>query len=436
MANIIIVGTQWGDEGKGKVVDLLMDRFDAVARYQGGTNAGHTVVVGDQKFVLHLIPSGALHREKKCIIGNGVVVDPAALLEEISILKNLGVVMEGNLYVSEDAHVVMPYHKILDQHGEVRWGGQKIGTTGRGIGPAYMDKMGRAGIRLRDLREPKLLEEKLEFNLAEKNPLLKDRCQHNGFTVKGLLEELSALKADILPLLCDTSLIINQLMDEGQSILFEGAQGTALDVDLGTYPFVTASSSAAGGACTGLGVGPTRINGAIGVVKAYTTRVGGGPFPTELMDQTGEQLRRRGQEFGATTGRPRRCGWFDAVVVRYAIRVNALDTLALTKLDVLDECDSIKVCTAYHTPKGIIREFPSDAHILAQCQPIYEELEGWKSVTTHISDYKALPPACRRYVERLKELINCDFSIISTGPKRDQTMILDTPAFARWFAEK
>lgn len=433
MANIIIVGTQWGDEGKGKIVDLLMDRFDAVARYQGGTNAGHTVVVGDKKFVLHLIPSGVLHRGKKCLIGNGVVVDPVALLEEIKILENLGVTIEGNLYVSEDAHVVMPYHKILDQFGELRWGGQKIGTTGRGIGPAYMDKIGRAGIRMRDLKEPKLLEEKLEFNLAEKNPTLKGRCGHNGFTVKGLMEELLSLKDEILPLLSDTSLVINQWMDEGENILFEGAQGTALDVDLGTYPFVTASNSAAGGACTGLGVGPTRINGTIGVVKAYTTRVGGGPFPTELKDELGEKLRQRGQEFGATTGRPRRCGWFDAVVVRYAIRVNALDTMALTKLDVLDECDVIKVCTAYQTPQGLIREFPRDAHWLAQCQPVYEELEGWKTPTSHISDYKALPPACRRYIERLQKLLSSDFSIVSTGPKRDQTMILQTPAFSRWF---
>lgn len=433
MANIIIVGTQWGDEGKGKIVDLLMDRFDAVARYQGGTNAGHTVVVGDKKFVLHLIPSGVIHRGKKCIIGNGVVVDPQALLEEIKILADLGVTIENNLYVSEDAHVVMPYHKILDQFGEIRWGGQKIGTTGRGIGPAYMDKVGRAGIRMRDLREPELLEEKIEFNLAEKNPVLKERCKHNGFTVKGLKEELLSLADEILPLLSDTSLVINRLMDEDHNILFEGAQGTALDIDLGTYPFVTASSSTAGGACTGLGVGPTRINGAIGVVKAYTTRVGGGPFPTELKDELGEKLRQRGQEFGATTGRPRRCGWFDAVVVRYAIRVNALDTLALTKLDVLDECDTIKICTAYKSPQGILREFPRDAHILEQCEPIYEEAKGWKTPISDISDYKALPPACRGYVERLKELVNGDFSIISSGPRRDQTIILNTPAFSHWF---
>jgi len=432
MANVVVVGTQWGDEGKGKVVDLLSEHFDAVARYQGGTNAGHTVVVGDEKIVLHLVPSGVLRKGKICILGNGVVIDLPALIAEMDELARLRVRMEDNFFISKNAHLVLPYHKLLDAEQERLRGGRRIGTTRRGIGPAYVDKMARTGIRIGDLTDPTLFRERVLANLEEKKaqyPHHQELRELDGEKVVAeQLEQLDRVRG----FLADTSLVIHDLMRAGRSILFEGAQGTLLDVDLGTYPFVTSSSATAGGACTGTGVSPRRIDGILGVAKAYTTRVGEGPFPTELTDAIGDALRERGQEFGATTGRPRRCGWFDAVGVRYSVRVNGLSALALMKLDVLDQCDSIRICTAYRKHGEILRELPNEVGVLMQSEPIYEELPGWRESITGITSYAGLPSRCRAYVERLEALTGVEIALISTGPRRDQTILRATPAMREW----
>ncbi|MBI5167789.1 MAG: adenylosuccinate synthase [candidate division NC10 bacterium] len=430
MANVIVVGTQWGDEGKGKVVDILSERFDVVARYQGGNNAGHTVVVGEEKIVLHLVPSGILRKGKTCILGNGVVIDPADLLYEMEQLRRLEAKFEGSFFIGKNAHLVMPYHKILDVERDK--GQRKIGTTGRGIGPAYADKMARVGIRIGDLHNPDLFREKLFANLAEKRAHQPASSALLGLDPEKIYADYLGYYQELRPYLVDASLVLNQFIAEGKSVLFEGAQGTLLDVDMGTYPYVTSSSSTAGGACTGTGVSPLNIHGVLGVVKAYTTRVGEGPFPTELKDELGERLRIRGQEFGATTGRPRRCGWFDAVAVRYSTRVNALSTMALMKLDVLDECEKILICNGYRYRGQVIREFPTEAGILKECEPIYEEMKGWQEVTQGVLDYDELPKKCREYIERLEELIGVDFSLISTGPKRDQTIIRKTQTLKDW----
>ncbi len=431
MANVIVVGAQWGDEGKGKVVDILSERFEVVARYQGGNNAGHTVVVGEEKVVLHLVPSGILRKGKICVLGNGVVIDLRELIHEMDQLERLHVRFEDHFFISRRAHLVLPYHKVLDVAHEQR-AAKKIGTTGRGIGPAYVDKMARVGIRIGDLHEPGLFKERLQQNLLEKRSQFPDN------------EVLAALKADeiyaehlkhyerIQHFLVDSAQILDRLIREGKRILFEGAQGTLLDVDLGTYPFVTSSSATAGGACTGTGVSPKRIDGILGICKAYTTRVGEGPFPTELRDATGEHIRTRGQEFGATTGRPRRTGWFDAVGVRYAARVNGLDALALMKLDVLDELDPIQVCTGYRYRGELLTEFPNETDVLAECQPVYEALPGWRQNTVGTLEEAKLPPTCRDYIRHLETLVGVPITLVSTGPRRDQTIVRPNAQWQAW----
>jgi adenylosuccinate synthase len=421
MANLIVVGAQWGDEGKGKIVDLLTSHFDIVARYQGGHNAGHTVIIKGKKFVLHLIPSGILHPQKICAIGNGVVIDPIALKKEIADLAAAGVICRGRLYISNRAHVILEYHRLMEKGEEDRRGEDRIGTTNRGIGPAYEDKMGRRGLRISDLLNMQLLRRRLEENLKAKQSvfptipdaqMLDEMCD----AVKALGENLAEYFADVAELL-------NQSIDAGKNVLFEGAQGTLLDIDHGTYPYVTASSASAGGACTGTGVGPTRIDGVIGICKAYTTRVGEGPFPTELLDSIGERLRQRGQEYGASTGRPRRCGWFDAFVVRYSRLINNLDSLVITKLDVLDELKEIKICTGYRYKGSLMRSFPSDIQILGQCQPDYIAVKGWNQNTAGIQEYKELPTLAKDYLNRLSDLVNTEISVVSTGPDRTETII-------------
>ncbi|MFQ5989794.1 MAG: adenylosuccinate synthase [Candidatus Methylomirabilales bacterium] len=431
MANVIVVGTQWGDEGKGKIVDTISESFDAVARYQGGNNAGHTVVVGKEKVVLHLVPSGILRKGKTCILGNGVVVDLPGLTHELSQLRRLSVKAEGHLYVGKNAHLVLPYHKTLDKEREEN-AARRIGTTGRGIGPAYADKAARVGIRIGDLLDPALFRERLRTNLAEKQAHAPEESALHTLDAESIFKEQMAHFGEVRSFLVDASEVLNRMINEGRKILFEGAQGTLLDVDLGTYPFVTSSSATAGGACIGTGVGPGRIDGVLGVMKAYATRVGEGPFPTELNDSVGEELRRRGGEYGATTGRPRRCGWLDATSLRYAIRVNGLSTLALTKLDVLDPFPVLKICRAYRYRGETLEEFPNETDILKECEPIYEEIDGWQESTLGCTSLAELPKKCRTFLDRLEAILAIDISIISTGPERDETILLPTPSLKNW----
>lgn len=435
MANVIIVGAQWGDEGKGKIVDLLTESADVVARYQGGHNAGHTVMINDKRFILHLIPSGILHRDKICIIGNGVVIDPSALIEEMEGLKREGVYVGKNLFISGNAHVIMPYHKSIELGSERARGEKRIGTTGRGIGPAYVDKMARRGIRMIDLLNQEVFKEKLRENLDDVNFLLTHRYNSKRIMMKKVYDDYMRYADYLSPYITDTTLLINKLMEKGKDVLFEGAQGTLLDVDHGTYPYVTSSSASAGGACTGLGISPLRIDGIIGVMKAYTTRVGGGPFPTELKDKTGESLRERGGEYGATTGRPRRCGWLDAVSLRHSIRVNGFTGIALTKLDVLDTMEKIKICVAYeYNYNGEIvrvKEIPNSCDILERCKPVYKELKGWGSNTGGVKGLKDLPKNARIYINYIEDLLNVRIEIISTGQRRDETIILRNPMTER-----
>jgi adenylosuccinate synthase len=431
MANVIVVGTQLGDEGKGKIVDTISESFDAVARYQGGNNAGHTVVVGREKVVLHLVPSGILRKGKICVLGNGVVVDLPGLTHELAQLRRLDVKAEGHLYIGKNAHLVLPYHKILDKEREQN-AARPIGTTGRGIGPAYADKAARVGIRIGELLDPHLFQERLRANLAEKQALAPKTSALYTLDADRIFEEQMTHFREVRSYLVDASSTLNRMMDEGKKILFEGAQGTLLDVDLGTYPYVTASSATAGGACIGTGVGPTRIDGILGIMKAYTTRVGEGPFPTELRDTTGEELRNRGDEYGATTGRPRRCGWLDAVGLTYAIRVNGLSTLALTKLDVLDTFPVLKICRAYRYQGAPLEDFPNETDFLKECHPVYEEVEGWQVSTAGCTSIAELPKKCRTFLDRLEAILEIDISIISTGPERDQTILLPTPSLKQW----
>ena len=423
MPNVVIVGTQWGDEGKGKIVHLITDRFDIVARYQGGHNAGHTVIVQDEKYVLHLIPSGILHPEKVCVIGNGVVVDPAALEQELEMLKDFEV--KDRLLISDRAHLIMPYHRAVEAAEENRLAERRIGTTSRGIGPCYEDKVGRRGIRLGDLSHPELFRAKLEINLALKNEMLTHLYQVDPLDAEQIYVSYMKLAPQILSLVTDTAEYLNEAIRSGKSILFEGAQGTFLDLDHGTYPYVTSSNATAGGACIGTGVGPGAIDGTIGIAKAYTTRVGEGPFPTELTGQIGEHLQSKGAEFGASTGRPRRCGWFDAVVVRYACLINNLDTLVVTKLDVLDELDEIKICVGYEREGKVLDRFPMQMSVLEEVTQTYETHPGWKTDTSKIHDYQDLPKEARDYLDRISKLIKTDISIISIGPERDETIILE-----------
>jgi len=423
MPNVVVVGTQWGDEGKGKIVHLITDRFDIVARYQGGHNAGHTVIIQDDKYILHLIPSGILHPEKVCVIGNGVVVDPVALEKELEMLKDFEV--KDRLFISDRSHLIMPYHRAVEAAEENRLAEGRIGTTSRGIGPCYEDKVGRRGIRLGDLSHPELFRAKLETNLALKNEILIHLYKAEPLDAEQIYVSYMKLAPQILPLVTDTAEYLNGAIQSGKSILFEGAQGTLLDLDHGTYPYVTSSNATAGGACIGTGVGPGAIDGTIGIAKAYTTRVGEGPFPTELTGQIGEHLRSKGAEFGASTGRPRRCGWFDAVVVRYACLINNLDTLVVTKLDVLDELDEIRICVGYEREGKILDRFPMQMSVLEEVIPTYETHPGWKTDTSKIQNYQDLPKAARDYLDRISKLIKTDISIISIGPERDETIILE-----------
>ena len=425
MPVLVVVGAQWGDEGKGKIIDLLTERADIVARYQGGHNAGHTVVVGKDSFVLHLIPSGVLHKGKKCVIGNGVVIDPAALLAELAGLKKRGIRYEDSLLISKNAHLIMPYHKALDIASETLKGEKKIGTTGRGIGPAYGDKITRKGIRMVDLLDPKVFREKLACNIGEANFLLERFYNTEPVQLDKVYEEYMAYGNQLKKYLIDTTLYLNEAVAKKKKILAEGAQGTNLDVDHGTYPFVTSSSPTAGGACTGLGIAPNTITEVMGIVKAYTTRVGSGPFPTELNNEIGEMLRNRGQEYGATTGRPRRCGWADALVIRHAARVNGMTSLAITKLDILDTLDEIKICVGYKYNGKLYQEMPCELSILEKCVPQYISLPGWKQSTAGITKYDALPKKARTYVEKLCRLSGVKPAIISTGPRRDETIVLE-----------
>jgi len=427
MPVLVVVGAQWGDEGKGKIIDLLTERADVVARYQGGHNAGHTVVVGMEEFILHLIPSGVLHKGKKCIIGNGVVVDPAALLSEMDGLIKRGIKFDTNLLISRNAHLIMPYHKAIDVASERLKGNKKIGTTGRGIGPAYADKINRRGIRMADLLSPERFHEKLAINVGEANFLLERFYNAPLINQDEVYAEYIRYARRLKKYITDTTLYINEVVAKKKKVLAEGAQGTHLDVDHGTYPFVTSSSPTAGGACTGLGIGPNTISEIIGIVKAYTTRVGSGPFPTEQENAMGEHLRERGREYGATTGRARRCGWMDTLIVRHAARVNGFTSIALTKLDVLDTLDEIKICVGYKHKGKLYKEMPSDLEVLEQCTPQYISLPGWKQTTIGIKKYAQLPKKARAYVEKVCKLCGVKPSIISTGARRDETIILEKP---------
>jgi adenylosuccinate synthase len=428
MANVVVIGAQWGDEGKGKVVDIYTEHADNVVRYQGGNNAGHTLVVGDEKVVLHLIPSGILHEGKRCIIGNGVVLDPEVFIREITNLKAKGKMPDDSvLCLSEALHIIMPYHKRIDIARESRSGDRKIGTTGRGIGPAYEDKIGRRGIRLCDLLDPEIFARKLREALEEKNFLLEQFLGDKPFTFEEIFTEYTAYAETLRTYVADTSLMLHREVKAGRTILFEGAQGTLLDVDHGTYPFVTSSSTCAGGACTGTGISPREIHEIIGISKAYVTRVGSGPFPTELLEETGEKMRQAGNEFGSTTGRPRRCGWFDTIVLRYAVRVNGLTGVAITKLDVLDDFDTIKVCTGYRYQGRAIDEIPATLEVFAGCEPVYEELPGWKCDISGARTFDELPANARSYIRRLEELVGCPIVMVSVGPRRDQTITLRNP---------
>ncbi|HXH83520.1 MAG TPA: adenylosuccinate synthase [Candidatus Tectomicrobia bacterium] len=433
MANIVVVGMQWGDEGKGKVVDVITPHVNVVVRYAGGNNAGHTVVVGREKYVLHSIPSGILHPNCRCVIGCGVVVDPAALIEEMESLVQRGVTLDGNLFISKNAHLIMPYHPALDRASEAKLGARRIGTTGKGVGPAYVDKAARVGIRMADLLDERLFREKLELNLGQKNRLLREIYDAQTFTVEEILHPYLRYAGWLAPYITDTALLLHRWIEGGYAVLFEGAQATMLDIDHGTYPYITSSSTTAGGAATGTGVPPTRIDGVLGVAKAYTTRVGAGPFPTELFGPLAEHIRARGNEYGATTGRPRRCGWLDAVVLRYAIRINGIDTVALTKLDVLDQCETVKICTAYRYRGEILTEFPEEESALQALEPVYEELSGWMTPTSGITSEADLPAKARRYLERIGELIGVPLGLISTGAQRAETIVCEDSPLLRWY---
>ncbi len=420
----IVLGTQWGDEGKGKIVDLLTREVDVVVRYQGGANAGHTVKIDDQTFILHLIPTGILHPDKTCLMGNGVVVDLDQFFTEIEELEGKGISIKKRLLLSDGAHLVMPYHKALEKLNEKKKGEQRIGTTLRGIGPAVLDKVGRTGIRAVDLVNEEVFAKRLELNFKIKSSYLKELGQEKVESLKQESRKLLTLKDKVEPHLVNSSVFLNRQIKEKKNILFESAQGTLLDVDFGTYPYVTSSHPTAGGACIGSGVGPTLIDEVIGVVKAYTTRVGDGPFPTELKDKTGELLRKSGDEFGATTGRPRRCGWLDLVILRHSVRVNGVDKLAITKLDVLDDFDPIRVCMGYQYKGKEIDEFPADLDTLSNCEPVYQELPGWKKNTKGLTDYKHLPDNAKRYLDFIEENLLVPIYLVSTGSKRDQTIFV------------
>ena len=423
MSVTVLVGSQWGDEGKGKIVDILSEKYDIVTRYQGGANAGHTVEIGNNKYILHLIPSGILREGVVCVIGNGVVIDPTALLDEITLLEKNNIKVDGRLFISHNAHLIMPYHKLLDSIQES--GENKIGTTGRGIGPCYIDKYARKGIKIVDLLNKKALEEKIRKNLEEKNNLLKKVYEKEELNVEEIIHQYLEFDKKIDKYIKDVPAYLNNAIAKGKSILLEGAQGALLDVDHGTYPFVTSSSPTSGGACTGTGIPPNKINNVIGIVKAYTTRVGYGPFPTELLDDDGEKLRKIGVEFGATTGRPRRCGWFDAFLVHYSVMINGIDEVAITKLDVLSDFPEIKVCTGYKLNGKLLKSFPTDFERLQIITPVYETLKGWKMDISNCRSFADLPIQTKEYLTFISKQAGMKIKIVSVGPKRDQTFYMN-----------
>jgi adenylosuccinate synthase len=430
--NIAVLGAQWGDEGKGKIVDLLTPHFSIVARYQGGHNAGHTVYANGRKFVLRLLPSGILHDGITCVIGNGLVVDPQALFAEIDELAAAGIAIGDRLVISDKAHLILPYHRELDLLSEARRGERKIGTTSRGIGPAYEDKIARRGVRVGDLANPDSLADAVQHNVEARNRIIRD----SNMEPRQVLEDLGRAWQRMKPWVADVSLFLARAREARRPIMFEGAQGTLLDIDHGTYPYVTSSNATIGGVCTGLGVGPRAIEGVLGVAKAYTTRVGEGPLPTELTGELGDRLRESGQEFGAVTGRPRRCGWYDAVAVRYAVRVNGLDTLALTKLDVLDGLPELQVCTAYRCRGASLTEMPGDVSQLAACEPVYERLPGWTRPTRSVRRYEDLPREAQAYIARLEDITGVPAAVVSTGSAREDTIIREASVAERWFGAR
>ncbi|MDG5767911.1 adenylosuccinate synthase [Balneolales bacterium ANBcel1] len=419
----VIIGAQWGDEGKGKIVDLLSDQADYVARYQGGANAGHTLNFDGKTHILHLIPSGIFHNNTTCIIGNGVVIDPITLLEEIALVRESGVDIDGRLLVSETAHVILPYHKSLDKVGEHALGGQKIGTTGRGIGPAYVHKLARVGIRIMDLYDPESLRKKMETNLSEINTKL-SAFKSEPLELEEMYQDMISAAEQLEPFVCNTMQRLHKALDAGREILLEGAQGALLDIDHGTYPYVTSSSPTAGGACIGTGIPPTAIDNIMGITKAYCTRVGNGPFPTELLDESGDALREAGREFGSTTGRPRRCGWLDLVALKYAAQINGINELVVTKLDVLDGLETIKACTSYKIDGKETTEFPLKLKDIDRVEPVYSEYPGWSGSTRDAKSYDELPKEARDYLEAVSEYLGIEISIVSTGPGRTETLVL------------
>jgi adenylosuccinate synthase len=424
MPNRVVVGTQWGDEGKGKIVDILTKEADIVARFSGGANAGHTVVIDDQKFILHLIPTGILHPDKICVIGNGVVVDLEHLFYELDELRKREIRFQDRLLISESAHLVMPYHKVIERLEEETRGKDKIAPTGKGIGPAYRDKIARHGLRVIDIFDQNLFKQRVEWNLKTKDGFLRKLSRKELISLKKESLKVSTLRRRVKPFVADTSLFLSEAIKRGKNILFEGAQGALLDIDFGTYPFCTSSNTTVGGVCTGLGVTPTCIDEIIGVTKAYTTRVGNGPLPTEQKNEVGTLLQNRGNEFGATTGRPRRCGWLDLVLLKYSFRINGITKIALTKLDVLDVFDKIKVCVGYRYKNKLMTEFTPDLNMLRNCEPVYEELSGWQKETHGITDFKDLSNKAKKYLDYISEKLETPIFLISTGSKRDQTIFL------------
>lgn len=420
--NTVVVGAQWGDEGKGKIIDILAEEADIIIRYQGGNNAGHTVIIDGKEFIFHLVPSGILRPGKICVIGNGVVVDPEVLLEEIEELRNKDIEIDGNLKISDQVHIIFPYHKLLDKLREKKPSVQKIGTTGRGIGPCYIDKMSRCGIRLADLLDERIFEEKLRINIKEKNEIMKKLYKAKGFSFGKLFCRYKGYAKQMMRYVCNCSQFLNDAIKEKKNLLFEGAQGTLLDIDHGTYPYVTSSNATAGGACTGAGIAPTKIDRVVGVAKAYTTRVGEGPFPTEFSKGLMDEIRLKGKEFGATTGRPRRCGWFDAVIAKHSVIVNGISSLCITKLDVLDDKDKLKICVGYIYKNKLYKDFPSNIDILYHARPVYEEHPGWKKDITGAKKFEDLPAKAKRYLNRISELLGAPIILVSIGSERKQAI--------------
>jgi adenylosuccinate synthase len=422
LKNLAIVGLQWGDEGKGKIVDLLASQFDCVARYQGGHNAGHTVIFSGRRHVLHLVPSGIFHPNATCVIGTGVVLDPLALIEETQVIEKDGAVLAGRLFVSNRCHVILPYHRVQEAAIELKLGERKIGTTSRGIGPAYEDKMGRRGLRMCDLMDQQTLRDKIRQRVEEKNRLLEALKYPQTIDPEPICDSYSRFAEKIRGYVVDTSEYLNKIIREGKSILFEGAQATLLDIDHGTYPYVTSSSASAAGAATGLGIGPKHIHQVIGITKAYLTRVGSGPCPTEVFDQAGDELRTRGAEFGSTTGRPRRCGWFDGPAARYSTMINSVDSIVVTKLDILDSFAEIPFCTDYKYKGSILKEYPADTEILSKVEPVYKKLRGWNTSISGTREWSKLPAAAQDYLKFLSDYLGVPISMVSTGSDRDETI--------------